>query len=58
MQFFSGIMPLVLVRLGEAVNMEEAAKLAEPIRKDLESYFADGEVVDTRFGTVIGQKPV
>ncbi|KAL3439801.1 hypothetical protein BJX65DRAFT_291606 [Aspergillus insuetus] len=58
MQFFSGIMPLVLVRLGEAVDMEGAARMAEPIQKDLEAYFKDGEVVDTRFGTVLGQKPV
>jgi hypothetical protein len=58
MQFFAGIMPLVLVRLGEAGDMEEAARMAEPIRRDLERYFKDGEVVDTRFGTVVGQKPI
>jgi hypothetical protein len=58
MQFFDGNMPLVLVKLGEAGDMEEAARMAEPIRRNLEEYFEDGEVVDTRFGTVIGQKPV
>ncbi|KAL2842660.1 hypothetical protein BJX68DRAFT_244663 [Aspergillus pseudodeflectus] len=58
MQFFSGIMPLVLIRLGEAVDMEEAARMAEPITQDLENYFADGDVIDTRFGTVVGQKPL
>ncbi|KAJ0423037.1 S-adenosyl-L-methionine-dependent methyltransferase [Aspergillus carlsbadensis] len=58
MQFFAGIMPVVLVRLGEAADMAEAARMAEPIRRDLESYFKDGEVVDTRFGTVLGQKPL
>ncbi|KAL2813833.1 hypothetical protein BJX63DRAFT_393383 [Aspergillus granulosus] len=56
-QFFSTIMPLVLLKVGEAADNEAASEKAAVIKKDLESYFADGEVVDTRFGTVVGQKP-
>ncbi|KAL2844066.1 hypothetical protein BJY01DRAFT_190490 [Aspergillus pseudoustus] len=57
MEFFATIMPRVLLRIGEAANMDEAAEKAAVIKKDLQSFFADGEVVDTRFGTVVGQKP-
>ncbi|KAL4861604.1 hypothetical protein BDV12DRAFT_62074 [Aspergillus spectabilis] len=57
MQFFSTIMPLVLVKIGEVPDMATASEKAAVIAKDLEQFFADGEVIDTRFGTVVGQKP-
>ncbi|KAL3464880.1 hypothetical protein BJX64DRAFT_253896 [Aspergillus heterothallicus] len=57
MEFFATIMPVVLVRIGEAPDKDAAAEKAAVIKKDLEEFFADGEVVDTRFGTVLGQKP-
>ncbi|KAL4874235.1 hypothetical protein BJY04DRAFT_204216 [Aspergillus karnatakaensis] len=58
LQFFSSIMPLVLVRIGEAKDKDEASEKTATIINNLKSYFADGEVIDTRFGSVVGLKPV
>ncbi|KAL3440680.1 S-adenosyl-L-methionine-dependent methyltransferase [Aspergillus insuetus] len=54
--FWSTVMPLVLKRTGEAANSDEANEKANEIIADLAAAFADGEVIDVRFGTVIGQK--
>ena len=56
-QFFAAMMPAILLKIGEAADTDEANEKASKIRLDLEEYFADGGVVDVRFGTVIGQKP-
>ncbi|KAL4864102.1 hypothetical protein BDV12DRAFT_189209 [Aspergillus spectabilis] len=55
-QFFSSVMPLVLLKSGEATDQIQAKDMALEIAKDLETAFADGEVLDVRFGTVVGQK--
>jgi hypothetical protein len=54
--FWSTVMPLVLKRTGEAANSDEASEKANGIIADLAAAFAHGEVIDVRFGTVIGQK--
>jgi hypothetical protein len=54
--FWTTVMPLVLRRTGEAANSDEASEKSKEIIADLAAAFADGEVIDVRFGTVIGQK--
>lgn len=56
-KFFSATMHVILLRIGEAVDEDEANRKAAEIKVDLEEYFAAGKVIDVRFGTVIGQKP-
>ncbi|KAI9372871.1 hypothetical protein BJX61DRAFT_533632 [Aspergillus egyptiacus] len=56
-QFFSTIMPLVLIRTGRVADSIGATQKASEMQVDLDRYFADGGVLDTRFGTVVGQKP-
>lgn len=56
-QFFSAMVPVILLRIGDAADIDEANEKGSKIKLDLEEYFADGGVVDVRFGTVIGQKP-
>ncbi|KAJ0418714.1 S-adenosyl-L-methionine-dependent methyltransferase [Aspergillus carlsbadensis] len=54
--FWSTVMPLVLQRTGDAVNSDVANEKAKEIIADLAAAFAEGEVIDVRLGTVIGQK--
>ncbi|KAL3458867.1 S-adenosyl-L-methionine-dependent methyltransferase [Aspergillus heterothallicus] len=54
--FWSTVMPLVLRRTGDAVSNDDASEKAKVIIADLETSFAEGEVINVRFGTVIGQK--
>ncbi|BCS23503.1 class I SAM-dependent methyltransferase [Aspergillus puulaauensis] len=56
-QFFSTMIPVILLKIGDAADKDEADEKGSKIKLDLEEYFADGGVVDVRFGTVIGQKP-
>lgn len=56
-QFFSTMIPVILLKIGDAADKDEAHEKGSKIKLDLEEYFADGGVVDVRFGTVIGQKP-
>lgn len=56
-QFFAAMMPVILLKIGEAADNDEANKKSSEIRVDIEEYFAAGGVVDVRFGTVTGQKP-
>ncbi|KAL4913605.1 hypothetical protein BDW62DRAFT_220576 [Aspergillus aurantiobrunneus] len=55
-QFWSMMMPMMLLRVGEAPNTAQAGKMAKDFLQGLERYFADGNIVDVRFGTVVGQK--
>ncbi|CEN60816.1 hypothetical protein ASPCAL03249 [Aspergillus calidoustus] len=54
--FWSTVMPLVLQRTGDASNGGVASEKAKEIIGDLAAAFTEGEVIDVRFGTVIGQK--
>jgi protein involved in polysaccharide export with SLBB domain len=54
--FWSTVMPLVLQRTGDASNGDVASEKAKEIIADLAAAFTEGEVIDVRFGTVIGQK--
>ncbi|KAL4874230.1 hypothetical protein BJY04DRAFT_204211 [Aspergillus karnatakaensis] len=54
--FFTSVMPLVLLKTGQVGSQEEAKEKAAQIAKDLGTAFAEGEALDIRFGTVVGQK--
>ncbi|KAL2852019.1 S-adenosyl-L-methionine-dependent methyltransferase [Aspergillus pseudoustus] len=54
--FWSTVMPLVLQRTGDATDVDSANVKANQIIANLAAAFAEGEVIDVRFGTVIGQK--
>lgn len=55
-QFFTGVMPAVMLKLRRATTEAEAADKAEEVLQGVRSFFADGEFCDTRFGVVVGQK--
>ncbi|KAL5337524.1 hypothetical protein BJX70DRAFT_369590 [Aspergillus crustosus] len=56
-EVFLSVMPLVLLKTGQATDQVKAKEQASEIDKDLQAAFATGEVIDLRFGTVVGQKP-
>ncbi|KAL2824394.1 hypothetical protein BDW59DRAFT_172918 [Aspergillus cavernicola] len=56
LQFFSSVMPLLVLKSGQAANSDLAKEKAAQIIGDLETAFAEGEVVDVRFSTLVGQK--
>ncbi|KAL2824232.1 S-adenosyl-L-methionine-dependent methyltransferase [Aspergillus cavernicola] len=57
LEFFATVVPLVLRRTGQATTDEEVSKKTLELIKDVELACAAGEVLDLRFGTVVGQKP-
>ncbi|KAL4802039.1 hypothetical protein BDV18DRAFT_148107 [Aspergillus unguis] len=56
-EFFAGVFPAVMLKMGKAANMAEAGEKAGELLDGVRSFFDDGEIFDTRFGVVVGQKP-
>ncbi|KAL4749333.1 hypothetical protein BDW72DRAFT_214136 [Aspergillus terricola var. indicus] len=56
-QFFMTVMPSMLLKTEQVADQAAASKRTLELLRDLELFFAEGNIVDTRFGVVIGQKP-
>ncbi|KAL2864412.1 class I SAM-dependent methyltransferase [Aspergillus lucknowensis] len=54
--FFTDMMPLLLLKSGIAASQEQAESEATRRLGELAAYLAEGEIMDVRFGTVVGQK--
>ncbi|KAL3472042.1 hypothetical protein BJX99DRAFT_12255 [Aspergillus californicus] len=57
LQFYATVLPLVLLKTGEAPPEQVGQRTAEILR-GLEEYSAEGGLLDVRFGTVVGRKPL
>ncbi|KAL3459461.1 hypothetical protein BJX64DRAFT_301205 [Aspergillus heterothallicus] len=55
-QAFSAVLPPVLLSTGEVGSPEEAGERAKRAIEGVKEYFDDGEVLDLRFGVVVGRK--
>ncbi|KAL4971743.1 S-adenosyl-L-methionine-dependent methyltransferase [Aspergillus desertorum] len=55
--FFTSVMPMTLLKTGQVADDAAASKRAAELRRDLELFLAEGKIVDTRFGVLVGQKP-
>ncbi|KAI9372263.1 hypothetical protein BJX61DRAFT_534113 [Aspergillus egyptiacus] len=57
MGFFNTLLPQVFLRSGEAVTSATAAERTGEALRHLKQYFAEGEMMSFRIGSVVGQKP-
>ncbi|KAL6233811.1 hypothetical protein BDW75DRAFT_231683 [Aspergillus navahoensis] len=57
LQFYQSVMPLILLKTGQVADNDAASKRASELLRDLELFYAEGNIVDTRFSVLIGQKP-
>ncbi|KAL4883162.1 hypothetical protein BJY04DRAFT_226645 [Aspergillus karnatakaensis] len=56
LQATSGVIPPVLLLTGEAKNLEDARVKTEEYLSELREHFAEGGIMDIRFGMLVGQK--
>ncbi|KAL4735037.1 hypothetical protein BDV11DRAFT_196930 [Aspergillus similis] len=56
-QFFTTVVSLILLKTGQAADHAAANKKASELLRDLELFYAEGNIMDVRFGIVVGQKP-
>ncbi|KAL4981726.1 hypothetical protein BDW68DRAFT_171972 [Aspergillus falconensis] len=57
LQFYTSVMPLILLKTGQVADDAAANKRASEIFQDLELFYAEKNIVDTRFSVLVGQKP-
>ncbi|KAL4812465.1 hypothetical protein BDW67DRAFT_170012 [Aspergillus spinulosporus] len=56
-QFYKTVLPLILLKTGHAVDQAAVSKSAAELLRGLELYYDEGNIIDSRFGVVVGQKP-
>ncbi|KAL4992963.1 S-adenosyl-L-methionine-dependent methyltransferase [Aspergillus recurvatus] len=57
LQFYASVMPLVLLKTGQVADNAAASKRVSELLRDLELFYAEGNIVDTRLNVLVGQKP-
>ncbi|KAL4898973.1 hypothetical protein BDW74DRAFT_184162 [Aspergillus multicolor] len=55
--FYTSVMPLIILKTGQVADSNAASERAAEVLRDVQLYYAEGNVVDTRFGVLVGQKP-
>ncbi|RDW61112.1 class I SAM-dependent methyltransferase [Aspergillus mulundensis] len=56
--FYTSVMPLILLKTRNVADSDAANKRAAEILRDLQLYYAEGNVVDTRFGDSSAPEPI
>ncbi|KAL4769159.1 hypothetical protein BDW60DRAFT_195592 [Aspergillus nidulans var. acristatus] len=57
MQFSKTVLRLLLLKTGQAADQAAASQRAPELLRGLELFYAEGNIIDTRFNVVVGQKP-